>query len=162
MSTNSGTNVDFVSLQDYEDAIALLRGDKGFYRDVRYGYLVDGEFILEMKREFCAGFLKDIYDDEQPGPIGKAWLERIIGHLYAKVDRYFREAHIPQDKQQFMAMMKRMAIGYREDAEALDWAAARLLKCQKCGKSDLHGANQTKKAALVAHRAAQELIGEDG
>lgn len=90
-------------------------------------------------------------------PIGERWLDHAFEHNIRKVDRYFRDAQTPQDRQQFMAMMKTQAQGYQEGAHALEWAARRL----KDTYHDSHGANVTHKAALSMARAAQELIGEE-
>ena len=130
--------VDFVSLQDYENAIDLLR-----------------ELRLPSEVEFIGlDFGLSIGAITQ---VGKAWRERAILSLNDKIDRRLRDSRVPRDQQQFMAMMKKMALGYQEDAQALFWAAARL----KNKHHDIHGASETHKAALVAARAAQELIGED-
>lgn len=94
---------------------------------------------------------------KRAGIIGDKWLVAAMASLHVKVDNYFRDSRVPRDQQQFMAMMKKMALGYQEDAQALHWAAARL----KNTHHDIHGASETHKAALVAARAAQELIGED-
>ena len=143
---------DFVSLQDYEDAIRLLTD--GTAVDEVEIWLKDSHNTQEYggleKRAFPVGDLALV------GPYGKEWLQHAATHLKAKVDRYFRDALVPRDQQQFLAMMKTMAHGYQEDAQALKWAAARLHK-----HGDLHGANTTQKAAIVAAKAAQELIGED-
>jgi len=89
-------------------------------------------------------------------PIGKQWLDQVFKHLVEKLDGYFRAPGIPRDSKAFTAMIKTMAQGYREGAQALDWAARRL----KEKHHDTHGANETMKAAQTMARAAQELIGE--
>jgi len=96
--------VDFVSLQDYEDAIELLD-----WVDV---VDEDGD-VGERYR------VKAASEEGMITHVGRAWRERAIASLNDKIDRTLQDERIPTNQQQFLAKMRTLAQGYQEAAEAL-------------------------------------------
>jgi len=88
-------------------------------------------------------------------PIGQTWLTQAYEHLLVKCDLYFRDRPPIRDEKSFLSMLKTMAEGYREGAQALEVAAQRLRK-----HGDSFGARTTHEAGVTMARAAQELLGD--
>jgi hypothetical protein len=87
------------------------------------------------------------------------WQERIIMRMAEQVEKDLRAGgpvQLPSTEQQALALIKGVAQELEDAARALDIAAARF----KNITGQVNAANETKRAAIKARKAAEGLIGE--